>query len=174
MVGLNPSTPIIRYDGERRLVAELTRPAGNVQEKEGRRRGSLLTANTHQLPHLDLPAVHLSPVQAWIQSFTTGKCIGMMELDRSVFGVNPKRPDLIRRAIDYELSWLAQGTESSKSLGQVRGSTAKKFPQKGRGAARHGHLRANLMKGGRCLTLYDVEPFGPGNGMGMHILCAVS
>ncbi|TPX43162.1 hypothetical protein SeMB42_g04834 [Synchytrium endobioticum] len=119
----NPLTPIISYNCQKRELSELQKPPG-------------------------LPLLNLNPMQAWIQSFASATRLGMIELDRSVFGVNPIRQDLIRRAVDYELSWLAQGTESSKTLGQVRGTTGKKLPQKGSGGARHGTFRANQMRGG--------------------------
>ncbi|KAJ3070298.1 54S ribosomal protein L4 mitochondrial [Podochytrium sp. JEL0797] len=58
----------------------------------------------------------------------------------------------------YETAWRQQGTESSKALGQVRGTTRKPFPQKGRGKARAGTLRAAHFVGG-----YAVH--GPRPGM---------
>ncbi|KAJ3298520.1 hypothetical protein HK104_010641 [Borealophlyctis nickersoniae] len=86
-------------------------------------------------------------VHAWLRSFGTGEEIGLLELDRSVFGAH-LRPDLLAIAMDYEQSWLYAGTESSKPLGRVRGSTRKIFPQKGRGRARHGTRRAPQFVGG--------------------------
>ena len=71
-----------------------------------------------------------------------------MELQKSVFGTRI-RPDILAAAIKYEKSWLEQGTESTKNLGQVRGSTRKPFPQKGRGKSRVGTLRAPQFKGGK-------------------------
>ncbi|TPX35544.1 hypothetical protein SmJEL517_g02067 [Synchytrium microbalum] len=121
---LHANTPIISFS-DKKHISEVQAP---------KKANSLLSSS--------------SPLQAWLQSFSTSNYLGLMELDRSVFGVNPIRQDLIRRAIDYELSWLAQGTESSKNLGQVRGSTVKRLTQKGRGAARHGTFRANQMRGG--------------------------
>ncbi|KAI8824337.1 ribosomal protein L4 domain-containing protein [Fimicolochytrium jonesii] len=86
-------------------------------------------------------------IQAFLQSFSTGQSVGLIELDRTVFGADP-RSDLLARALRYEESWLEQGTESTKALGQVRGSTRKAFPQKGRGKARVGTVRAPQWKGG--------------------------
>ncbi len=79
----------------------------------------------------------------------------MLELDRNVFAAN-QRKDLISRALKYESSWRAQGTESTKNLGQVRGSTRKPFAQKGRGKARVGTLRAPQFRGG--YTVHGPRP----------------
>ncbi|TPX54488.1 hypothetical protein PhCBS80983_g05908 [Powellomyces hirtus] len=87
-------------------------------------------------------------LQSFLTSFTTGRPLGLVELDRSVFGIPTPRSDLLARAVRYEKSWLLQGTESTKNLGQVRGSTRKPFQQKGRGKARVGTLRAPQFRGG--------------------------
>lgn len=92
-------------------------------------------------------------VHAWCNSFESGSPMGLLELDRSVFGA-PIRKDLIAHALRYERSWREQGTESSKNLGQVRGSTRKPFPQKGRGKARVGTLRAPHFRGGMLITFH--------------------
>ncbi|KAJ3194822.1 hypothetical protein HK101_001824 [Irineochytrium annulatum] len=89
------------------------------------------------------PSLH-----AWVWNFNPPTSqIGLIELDRNVFGV-PNRQDILYRALRYEQSWKEGGTESSKALGQVRGSTRKIVPQKGRGAARHGSKRSALFVGG--------------------------
>ncbi|KAH6565520.1 hypothetical protein BASA50_003630 [Batrachochytrium salamandrivorans] len=86
-------------------------------------------------------------VQSWLHSFSTGAFLGLLELNRSVFGVKV-RPDILAKVLKYERDWHEQGTESSKNLGQVRGSTRKPFPQKGRGKARVGTIRAPQFVGG--------------------------
>ena len=55
-------------------------------------------------------------VQSWLLSFINGNAIGLLELDKSVFGAS-LREDLIKRALVYEQSWREQGTESTKNLG---------------------------------------------------------
>jgi large subunit ribosomal protein L4 len=92
-----------------------------------------------------LPTVH-----SWIKSFESGSLVGLIELDKTVFGESP-RSDLLYRALRYEEAWRDQRTESSKALGQVRGTTRKPFPQKGRGRARHGTLRAAQFVGGMII-----------------------
>ncbi|KAJ3154863.1 54S ribosomal protein L4 mitochondrial [Geranomyces michiganensis] len=87
------------------------------------------------------------PLNSFLRSFATAAPLGILELDRSVFGCIPRK-DLLARAIRYEEAWRLQGTESTKNLGQVRGSTRKPFQQKGRGKARVGTLRAPQFNGG--------------------------
>ncbi|KAJ3057359.1 54S ribosomal protein L4 mitochondrial [Rhizophlyctis rosea] len=80
-------------------------------------------------------------VQAFLRSFESGDPVGLLELDRTVFGQN-QRADIIARALYYEWSWLQAGTESTKARGQVRTSKRKAAPQKGRGRARIGFPRS--------------------------------
>lgn len=108
------------------------------------------TAFLHpKTPLIDTVAPCASPnsLHAWIKSWSEGHTFGLVELSKHVFGV-PVRSDILSRSIRYELSWRAQGTESTKALGQVRGSTRKAFPQKGRGKARVGSIRAPQFRGG--------------------------
>ena len=88
-----------------------------------------------------------STIHAWCHSFNTGDKIGLLSLNKCIFA-GDQRKDLIAKALRYEASWKEQGTESTKNLGQVRGSTRKPFPQKGRGKARVGTLRAPHFRGG--------------------------
>ncbi|ORY40800.1 ribosomal protein L4 [Rhizoclosmatium globosum] len=84
--------------------------------------------------------------ECFVRSFTNGSALGIVSLSKS-FAVVP-RTDLLHRAVRYETAWKAQNTEASKALGQVRGSTRKPAPQKGRGKARVGTLRAAHFVGG--------------------------
>ncbi|KAI8908044.1 ribosomal protein L4 domain-containing protein, partial [Gorgonomyces haynaldii] len=94
-------------------------------------------------------------LNAWLENFENGNRVGLVELNRNVFG-QELRQDIVSRVLRYEESWFAQGTESTKALGQVRGSTRKPFPQKGRGKARVGTLRAPQFKGG--YTVHGPRP----------------
>ncbi|KAJ3268197.1 hypothetical protein HDV01_003344 [Terramyces sp. JEL0728] len=85
--------------------------------------------------------------QAFLKTFTTNNRIGLVELQKNVFGLDV-RVDLMARCLKYEKSWKEQGTESTKARGQVRGTGKKAAPQKGRGAARIGSLRAPQFRGG--------------------------
>ncbi|KAI8621635.1 ribosomal protein L4/L1 family protein [Chytriomyces sp. MP71] len=86
-------------------------------------------------------------MEVFLRSFASGAPVGIMALSERVFGQRI-RTDVMHRAVLYESAWRLQGTESSKALGQVRGSTRKPFPQKGRGKARVGTLRAAHFVGG--------------------------
>ena len=61
-------------------------------------------------------------------------------LKSSVFGVDPNEHS-IYLAISSEMTAMRQGTHSSKTKGEVRGTGAKPWRQKGTGRSRIGYLR---------------------------------
>lgn len=71
-------------------------------------------------------------------------------MQRKVFGA-PLRKDILHRVVVWQRDAERQGTQSTKSRGEVSGTTRKAAPQKGRGAARVGSLRTPQRRGG---TLY--------------------
>ncbi|MEE8307103.1 MAG: 50S ribosomal protein L4 [Gammaproteobacteria bacterium] len=75
------------------------------------------------------------------------KKVGTIDLDESIFGV-PVRGDILRRAVVWQLAKRRQGTHKVKTRGEINGSTAKIYRQKGTGRARHGNRKVNLFKGG--------------------------
>ena len=75
------------------------------------------------------------------------KKVGTIELDDSVFG-HAVRPDILARAVNWQLAKRRAGTHKTKTRGEVRGSTRKIMRQKGSGRARKGSARVNLMRGG--------------------------
>ena len=92
-------------------------------------------------------------VERLIKSFQTGATLGKISIPSTLLTF---RPDIIKQCIQYEMSWLSQSTASTKQLGQVRGSSQKPFPQKGRGKARVGTIRAPQHKGG--YTVHGPRP----------------
>jgi len=79
---------------------------------------------------------------------TTGKVVGKIALSEEIFGgkVNKK---LLAQAIRVYLANQRQGNASTKTRGEVEGSTRKIYKQKGTGKARHGSVRAPIfVKGG--------------------------
>ncbi|MBI4100551.1 50S ribosomal protein L4 [Candidatus Microgenomates bacterium] len=76
-----------------------------------------------------------------------GKVVGKVTLAKEIFGakINPK---LIAQAIRVYLVNQRQGTQSTKTRGQVRGTTKKMYAQKGTGRARHGAATAPIFVGG--------------------------
>ena len=72
---------------------------------------------------------------------------GTIELAEGVFGA-PARPDILARVVNWQLAKRRAGTHSTKSTGEVAGSTRKLGRQKGGGSARHGSRKANVFRGG--------------------------
>lgn len=76
------------------------------------------------------------------------KAAGDIELDDAIFGA-PVRRDLLTRAVNYQLAKRRQGTHKTKTIGEISGTGAKPFRQKGTGRARRGSNRAAQMRGGQ-------------------------
>ena len=76
------------------------------------------------------------------------KAAGEIELDDAVFGA-PVRKDLLSRMVNYQLAKRRQGTHKTKTVGEISGTGAKPFRQKGTGRARRGSNRAAQMRGGQ-------------------------
>jgi len=77
----------------------------------------------------------------------TGKVNGSMELPTELFGVEINR-QIMAQAIRVYLANQRQGTQSTKTRGEVKGSTRKIYRQKGTGRARHGGITAPIFVGG--------------------------
>ncbi|MFP3042281.1 50S ribosomal protein L4 [Treponema primitia] len=78
---------------------------------------------------------------------TDGKELRSIDLDDAVFGL-PVNEDLIWYAINNELANKRLGTASTKDRGEVHGSNAKPYKQKGTGRARRGDKKSPIMVGG--------------------------
>lgn len=76
-----------------------------------------------------------------------GKEAGKVNLNDYVFNCEVSEGS-IYEAIKNELANLRQGTASTKSRGEVQGSGAKPWRQKGTGRARAGHKRSPIWRGG--------------------------
>jgi large subunit ribosomal protein L4 len=76
-----------------------------------------------------------------------GRQASSLELDESIFGVEPK-PHLLHEAVRAELNARRSGTRGAKSRGLVSGGRAKPWRQKGTGRARAGTTRAPQFTGG--------------------------
>ena len=75
------------------------------------------------------------------------KASGEMELSEDVFGLEVRR-DILHRAVKWQLAKRQSGTHKVKERGEVRGSTAKIYRQKGTGRARHGSKKVSQFVGG--------------------------
>jgi large subunit ribosomal protein L4 len=76
-----------------------------------------------------------------------GKEVRSIELEDAVFGL-PVNEDVIWYAINNELANKRQGNASTKDRGEVHGSNAKPYKQKGTGRARRGDKKSPLIVGG--------------------------
>ncbi len=77
----------------------------------------------------------------------TGRAAGTMSLPKEIFGAKVNKKLLSQMARVY-LNNRKTLPGSTKTRGQVEGSSAKIYRQKGTGRARHGSIRANLFVGG--------------------------
>lgn len=76
-----------------------------------------------------------------------GKKKGTVELPKEIFGAKINK-ELMAQAVRVYMANKRQGTASTKTRGQVTGSTRKIYRQKGTGRARHGSIRAPIFVGG--------------------------
>jgi large subunit ribosomal protein L4 len=70
-----------------------------------------------------------------------GERVSSIEVDDAVFGVRPNRA-LLHQAVLAQLANRRMGNASTKTRGEVEGSTIKTRKQKGLGRARQGSIRA--------------------------------
>jgi large subunit ribosomal protein L4 len=82
-----------------------------------------------------------------------GKELRTVDLNEEVFGL-PVNEDLIWYAVNSELANKRLGTACTKDRGEVHGSNAKPYKQKGTGRARRGDKKSPLLVGGGVI-------FGP-------------
>jgi len=82
-----------------------------------------------------------------------GKELRSIELADAVFGL-PVNDDVIWYAINNELANKRQGNACTKDRGEVHGSNAKPYKQKGTGRARRGDKKSPVLVGGGVI-------FGP-------------
>lgn len=72
-----------------------------------------------------------------------GKIIETIDLPKDIFGA-PVNKELLTQAVRVYLANQRRGTVSTKTRGEVKGSTKKIHRQKGTGRARHGSKRAPI------------------------------
>lgn len=77
----------------------------------------------------------------------TGAEVGTVELNASVFGIEPNQAVLFDAVIMQRAS-LRQGTHKVKTRSEVRGGGRKPWKQKGTGRARQGSIRSPQWRGG--------------------------
>ena len=84
-----------------------------------------------------------------------GKEIRTIELEETVFGL-PVNEDIIWQAVNNELANMRQGNACTKDRGEIHGSNAKPYKQKGTGRARRGDKKSPLLVGGG--TIFGPKP----------------
>lgn len=77
----------------------------------------------------------------------TGAQVGEVELNDSVFGIEPNKT-VLHDAVVMQLASKRQGTHDTKGRSEVRGGGRKPWKQKGTGRARQGSIRAPQWVGG--------------------------
>lgn len=75
---------------------------------------------------------------------------GEIELDDSIFGLDPRR-DILARVVNWQLAKRRAGTHKTKGISEISGTTKKPFRQKGTGRARQGSVRATQFRGGQTV-----------------------
>tara|TARA_B110000438_G_C15809580_1_gene649012 strand:+ start:204 stop:830 length:627 start_codon:yes stop_codon:yes gene_type:complete len=76
-----------------------------------------------------------------------GKKSDDIEISDKIFSLKPNKI-LIQYLIDWQINHLKKRTAKTKQRGEIRGSTAKIYAQKGTGGARHSSRKAPIFVGG--------------------------
>jgi len=76
-----------------------------------------------------------------------GEVVNQVEIGEDIFGV-PFNEAVVHQAMVRQLANRRQGTASTKTRGEVSGSTRKLYPQKHTGRARRGDIKSPLLRGG--------------------------
>lgn len=76
-----------------------------------------------------------------------GQTVEEIELTDTIFGIEPNTA-VMHQALVRQQANARLGTHKTKSRGEVRGTTAKWYRQKGTGRARHGDRKAPIFVGG--------------------------
>ena len=76
-----------------------------------------------------------------------GEVVEQMELNEAVFAL-PLNQAVVHQAMVRQLANGRQGTASTKTRGEVSGSTRKLYAQKHTGRARRGDIKSPLLRGG--------------------------
>jgi len=77
----------------------------------------------------------------------TGEVVDQVDIGEDVFGLSLNEA-VVHQAVVWQLANKRQGTASTKSRGEVTGSTRKLFSQKHTGRARRGDIKSPLLRGG--------------------------
>ena len=76
-----------------------------------------------------------------------GKNVSDIEVSDKIFSLKPNKL-LIQSIIDWQMNHFKPRTAKTKQRGEIKGSTAKIYAQKGTGGARHSSRKAPIFVGG--------------------------
>ena len=76
-----------------------------------------------------------------------GEVVGQIELSQAIFDL-PFNGVVVHQAMAGQLANRRHGTASTKTRGEVKGSTRKLYQQKHTGRARRGDIKSPLLRGG--------------------------
>ena len=76
-----------------------------------------------------------------------GKKVSDIEISDKIFSLTPNR-NMIQQLVDWQLNHFKPRTAKTKQRGDIKGSTAKIYAQKGTGGARHSSRKAPIFVGG--------------------------
>ena len=82
-----------------------------------------------------------------LEAGVEGEEVGEIELDDTVFGIEPRR-DILARVVNWQLARRRAGTHNTRRVSDIRGTTAKPWRQKGTGRSRQGSMRSAQFRGG--------------------------
>ena len=77
----------------------------------------------------------------------SGEEVDSIEINDDVFGIEPN-VTVMHESVVRHLANRRQGTQSTKTRGEVSGGGKKPYRQKGTGRARHGSIRSPIWRGG--------------------------
>ena len=75
------------------------------------------------------------------------KKVDDIEVSDKIFSLKPNN-DVIQSLIDWQINHFKSRTAKTKQRGEIKGSTAKIYAQKGTGGARHSSRKAPIFVGG--------------------------
>src|SRR3989440_10263442 len=73
--------------------------------------------------------------------------VGDIDLADEVFGL-PIRRDILAGVVNWQLAKRRPGTQKTKGISEIQGTTKKPYKQKGTGRARQGSVRSPQFRGG--------------------------
>ena len=76
-----------------------------------------------------------------------GEKVSDIEISDKIFSLKPNK-NLIQSLIDWQMNHFKARTAKTKQRGEIKGSTAKIYAQKGTGGARHSSRKAPIFVGG--------------------------